>query len=79
MRILAYFEGGYMDGRLEVLPEALPEWRVAALPRPGESLGRNDDPRPRESMVYRREGRRTANAPTGEPVFRYVLVEQRGD
>ena len=68
MTAFAEFVGGPLDGTVRLIEDAsdvhvpaIPPWRYEgfqALP---------------ETLCYRRSERRTVDAPTGEPVFRFAL------
>ena len=75
--VLAEFVGGPLDGELRVMADARPEWRFPANPHVSLSaLVANPAAAPvmHDELVYRKAAPRTLNAPTGEPVVRYVLV-----
>lgn len=74
MSVLVEFVGGHLDGRILELAEPYPTYYVHAARAGSVFVPAGREPELEEPAVYRRESRRTVDAPTGEPVYRYRLV-----
>ena len=74
MSVLAEFVGGPLDGELREMPDARPAWYFPYVPYVPFSSYTAAPVVPHDHLTYEKAARRDLDAPTGEPVYRYILV-----